>query len=126
MTANDVFELGLSWISEKVGEDQDNTWFTPLALTTILRECLDVENAYRISKGIEPLESAPVMTAADMGEPFPYLNEKLVKIAIPYALASKYFRDNNDQYHEQFFFQLYAQVLVEGGPVVYDTIKDVY
>ena len=124
MTANDIFKLGTALIQEKVGEDPDTSFFTPMFLTIALEECLGAENAYRLTKGEEELEEAPVIKS--LTDEVPFMNGKLTKIALPYALASHYYRDNNDMTHEQMFRAEFVSAVMDATPFVTESVTDYY
>lgn len=123
MTANEVFALATSLIFERAGEDQDTQYFTPAFLTIALQETLPYENSWRKNHCL-PVIEAPTVT--DLEAELPYTDPYLLKVAIPYALASQYYRDNNDQYHEQYYRNLYIMACSDGAPYVIDKVIDIY
>lgn len=124
MTAQEVFALATSLIFERPGEDADTQYFTPSFLNITLQESLPYENAWRLNHHELPLAEAPTIT--DLSEELPFINPYMLRVAIPYALASQYYRDNNDQYHEQYYRNLYIMACSDGAPYVIGEVRDVY
>lgn len=124
MLVSDIFELATSLIFERVGEDADTQYFTPAFMTITLQECLPHENQYRMFKGLEPLEEAP--TIHSLNEEVEFVNPTLLKVAIPYNLASQYYRDNNDQYHEIYYRNLFVSACSDAAPYIVGDIVNEY
>ena len=125
MTANDIFELGAALIAETRGEDPDMVKFSPSYLNIILQECLNAENSVRLDEGRELLKEAPFLKQADMEKEIEY-NSHLTRIAIPYALASNYYRENGDNYHEQQYRAEYIAAVNESMRLISKEIINVY
>lgn len=128
-TAQQVFEWGSALIMEKAGEDPDSAYFTPAFLSIAMQEALPYENAQREQKGLAALEEAPVITALTQrledGDGNGW-DPTIVRVALPYLLASHYFRDNNDGYHEQLFFSLYQSTVLDIAAYKVEPIRDFY
>ena len=124
MTVKDIFELGTALIQEKVGEDPDTSYFTPLFLNIAMAECLDNENQYRAAIGMDELAQLPTVKA--LTDEVPFVNPKLTRIAMPYALASHYYRDNNDMTHEQMFRAEFVSAVMDATPFVTESVTDYY
>nr|DAL40736.1 MAG TPA_asm: hypothetical protein [Caudoviricetes sp.] len=110
MTASDIFKTGAALLAEKPGEDPDTAYFTPTYLSIILMECLDAENTMREAEGKPTLETAPIITS--LTQEIEY-SDRLTRVAIPYALAAHYYRENGDNYHEQMFRAEYVSAVAE-------------
>lgn len=126
MTANDIFKIGAALIAESVGEDPDMVKFSPSYLNIILQECLNAENSVRLSDGMETLAAAPFISGeGDMNNEIAY-NDHLTRVAIPYALASNYYRENGDNYHEMQLRAEYISAVNDSMRYNFELIKDVY
>lgn len=123
MTAQDIFTLGAALIAETPGEDPDMVKFSPHYLNIILQECLNVENSVRLDEGRELLSEAPFIT--NMGEVVDYAPQ-LTRVAIPYALAANYYRENGDNYHEQQYRAEYVSAVNDAVRYIPEVIEDVY
>ena len=123
MTANDIFKIGAALIAESVGEDPDMVKFTPSYLNIALQECLNAENSIRLSDGREPLAAAPFID--DMNAVVDY-DAHLTRVAIPYALAANYYRENGDNYHEMQYRAEYISAVNDCTRYIVEQIEDVY
>lgn len=123
MTANDIFKIGAALIAETPGEDPDMVKFSPSYLNIILQETLNAENSIRAADDAELLQDAPFIT--DMGMEIPY-HPHLTRVAIPYALAASYYRENGDNYHEQMFRAEYVAAVNDSMKYSVELIEDVY
>lgn len=63
MTANDVYTIALSFLSENTMETNDVQQFTLGWLNLLLQESLPYENAYRQVNKMQPLNKAPQLAA---------------------------------------------------------------
>ena len=123
MTAQDIFTLGAALIAETPGEDPDMVKFSPHYLNILLQECLNVENSVRLFEGRDMLLEAPFITAmSDLVDYAPHLT----RVALPYALAANYYRENGDNYHEQQFRAEYVSAVNEAVKYIPEAIEDVY
>jgi len=128
-TANQILGWGAALIQEKVGEDPDSSYFTPYFLTIALEEVREYENMARKAAGLAEMDEAPIITQltdrieTPDGIPF---RPKITRVALPYLLASHFFRDNNDSYHEQLFYSLYQSTVMDDTPFVTTEIEDYY
>ncbi len=125
MTGNEIFETALSYISQTSEESEDIAVFAPLWLNVLLAECFEVENTLRKSKGLSQLTEVPKVTAETMDIEIPYQAE-LVRIALPYGLASDIYRDDEDNYRVKKFRDLYISALEEATRCTMTVVEDVY
>jgi hypothetical protein len=123
MTANDVYTIALSFLSENTMETNDVQQFTLGWLNLLLQESLPYENAYRQVNKMQPLNKAPQLAA--FNEEIPY-NDNITRIALPYGLASYYFIDDDNDYRAQDFRGRYINALAECVPYEQSGICDVY
>ena len=108
MTAQEIYEAALAYVYEYKDRDRDyRSFFLPF-LNALLCECLPYENAEREAVGGEVLERAPVI--AEMAEAVPYA-EHIVRIALPYGVASLYFQDEGDTYKMERYRNMYIEAL---------------
>lgn len=123
MTANDVYTIALSFLSENTMETNDVQQFTLGWLNLLLQEALPYENVFRHVNGMEALEKAPQLSA--FTDEIPY-NDNITRIALPYGLASYYFIDDDNDYRAQDFRGRYINALSETCPYAQSDIEDVY
>lgn len=123
MTANDIFKTGAALIAERTGDDPDSAHFTPVYLSIILQECLDAENSIRASENRPLLARAPLID--NLAEAVDY-DDRLTRVAIPYALAAHYYRESGDGYHEMQFRAEYISAVEESKRPSVGVITDVY
>lgn len=123
MTANDVYTIALSFLSENTMETNDVQQFTLGWLNLLLQESLPYENAYRQVNGMQPLKQAPQLAA--FNDEIPY-NDNITRIALPYGLASYYFIDDDNDYRAQDFRGRYINALSETCPYAQSDIQDIY
>ena len=125
MTGNDIFDSAAVYLTQTREDSDDLAAFVPLWLNVLLEECLPYENQLRRMAGQEALEKAPRVTAETMGETIPY-QESILRTALPYGLASDFWRDDDNDYRANDFRAKYVSALndllrTEGEP-----IRDVY
>jgi hypothetical protein len=94
-------------------------------LNTTLRDCLSVQNSILVSRGDEPYSYAPIFTDDDFGEIVPY-EEALTRTAIPYAIASYYFQDENNPQMVYEYRARYVNTANEAAKACLSTVEDVY
>ena len=100
MTGQQIYVLASSFLYERDGEDADSKHFAVGFINILLQEALPCENSNRKSDGQELLRLAPTITSLD--EEIPY-HEEILRVAFPYGLASWYFAEAMDNYHESFY-----------------------
>lgn len=123
LTAQQIFALGAALIAEKPGEDPDMVNFTPAYLNIILQEMLDIENSVREAEGRELLRFAPFVESLEAEIDY---TDQLTRVAIPYALAANYYRENGDNWHEQQFRGEYIAAANAAIVFNFEQIEDVY
>ena len=125
MTGNEVFAAAAAYLAQTRPDSEEWKPFVPHWLNLLLEESLPYENAWRTMQGLELLETAPCLTQDTMDEPLEY-HEALVRIALPYGLASDFWRDDDNDYRANDFRARYVSALedcLRGEP---QPIEDVY
>ena len=125
MTGNEVFAAAAAYLAQTRPDSEEWKPFVPHWLNLLLEESLPYENAWRTMQGLELLEKAPCLTQDTMDEPLEY-HEALVRIALPYGLASDFWRDDDNDYRANDFRARYVSALedcLRGEP---QPIEDVY
>lgn len=123
MTGQDIYEIASSMIYERSGEDADSQEFSVPFLNITLQECLDVENSIRRYKGRAVLIEAPYITA--LSETIDY-DGAITRVAMPYALASHFYREAMDNYNSQDFRARFISALNDARKHNVTLIEDVY
>ena len=125
MTGNDVFAAAAAYLSQSTADSEDLAPFVPLWLNVLLAECLPYENMLRAQHGMEPLAEAPRLTQGAMDTDIPY-REVILRTALPYGLASEFWRDDDNDYRTQDFRAKYISALGELQQATPEPIADVY
>ncbi|MBR6651408.1 MAG: hypothetical protein IKL36_08395 [Clostridia bacterium] len=129
MTAEEVYELALSYVFERKRQDKEYLDFFPLFLNTVMQEALAYENMLRRKSGSIALAIAPRITAEQMNEELDF-SESLCRVALPYGVAAFYCQDDGDSYRaadyrNRFIIALQEAVTAVDGANVGD-IEDAY
>lgn len=124
MTATEVFALAAGYLTQSVEDSEDLAPFVPGWLNVLLAECLPTENQLRRFEGQDELPAAPRVTAETMGAPLPY-HEDILRTALPYGLASDFYRDD-DNYYCQDFRARYIAALGDVLRTRGEAVRDVY
>ena len=122
MTAQEIYSLALSFLSEKPQKNDLQDFILPW-LNLLLQESLPYENQRRQGVGEEKLAAAPVLTAWE--EEVPY-GAGLVRIVLPYGLAALIFQDDDNDYRSQMYRNLYLSALDDAAPYRTREVADVY
>ena len=125
MTGNDVFAAAAAYLSQSTADSEDLAPFVPLWLNVLLAECLPYENMLRARQGMEPLAEAPRLAQGAMDTDIPY-REVILRTALPYGLASEFWRDDDNDYRTQDFRAKYISALGELQQTAPEPIADVY
>lgn len=125
MTGNDLFAISASYLSQSAADSEDIAEFVPYWLNVLLAETLPTENQLRAMDGRPALERAPFITQETMGEEIPY-TERLMRVALPYGLASDMLRDDDNDYRCQDFRQKYVLALSDVLQAKAEPIQDCY
>ena len=112
MTGNDVFAAAAAYLSQSTADSEDLAPFVPLWLNVLLAECLPYENMLRARQGMELLAEAPRLSQGAMDTDIPY-REVILRTALPYGLASEFWRDDDNDYRTQDFRAKYISALGE-------------
>lgn len=108
LTADDVYTAALAYVYEYKEKDKDYSKFFLNFLNALLCEALPYENGIREAAGRTPLITAPLVK--DKMEVIPY-DERIVRLALPYGVASCYFQDEGDTYLMERYRNLYIEAL---------------
>jgi len=123
LTAQDVYTIALSFLSESTQETNDVGQFALGWLNLLLQEALPYENAWRQANGRKVLEKAPLLTSFRDELPF---YDGITRVALPYGLASYFFMDDDNDYRAQDFRGRYVNALWEALPYPQSSVEDVY
>lgn len=106
MDGNELLKRAMALYAETDTSDEDARELALPYINMVLAECFEVNNHIRKSKGLDELEEIPELAA--LTESIPY-EDKLVKLALPYGVASKlYFDEGDDNSRLSMFLQEYA------------------
>ena len=108
LTADDVYTAALAYVYEYREKDKDYSKFFLNFLNALLCEALPYENSIREAAGRAPLAAAPLVK--EKGEVLPY-DERIVRVALPYGVASYYFQDEGDTYRSAEYRNRYIEAL---------------
>lgn len=125
MTANDVFALAAGYLAQSVEDSEDLAAFVPGWLSVLLAESLPTENQLRRYEGADELLTAPVVSAETMDEELPY-HDSILRTALPYGLASDFYRDDDNDYRCQDFRARYIAALEDVLCTRSEAVRDVY
>ncbi|MDR1572748.1 MAG: hypothetical protein LBS24_00360 [Clostridiales Family XIII bacterium] len=125
ITAQMIYEKALSFLYEYRDRDKDYKKTFMGFLNTTLEECLNVQNSVLVSRGEAPYPYAPVFTDDDYDALVPY-EESLTRSAIPYAIASYYFQDENNPQMVYEYRARFVNAANEAAKVVLSKVEDVY
>ncbi len=122
MTAQEIYALSLSFLSEKPQKNDLRDFILPW-LNLLLQEALPYENQRRRGLGEAKLVVAPVITAWEQEVPY---GADLVGVALPYGLASLLFQDDDNDYRALMYRNLYLSALDDAAPYCPQEVVDVY
>ena len=105
MDGNELLKRAMALYAETDTNDEDVKALSVPYINMVLAETFDVNNRMRDYAGKEPLESIPEIASLD--DTIQY-EDKLVKLALPYGLASKLYFDEDDNPRLTMFLQEYA------------------
>ena len=105
MDGNELLKRAMALYAETDTNDEDVKALSVPYINMVLAETFDVNNRMREYAGKEPLESIPEIASLD--DTIQY-EDKLVKLALPYGLASKLYFDEDDNPRLTMFLQEYA------------------
>ena len=125
MTGNDLFKAAVGYLTQTVVDSEDLTEFVPGWLNVLLAECLPTENARRRYEGLPELASAPAVTQETMGDDIPY-REELLRAALPYGLASDFYREDENYSMADEFRARYIGALTEAQRLETESVRNVY
>jgi hypothetical protein len=125
MTAEMIYELALSFLYEYRDRDKDYKKTFIGFLNATLEECLNIQNSLLLASGRPPYAFAPIFTDSDYGELVPY-EEALTRTAIPYAIASYYFQDENNPQMVYEYRARFVNTANEAAKVILSAVEDVY
>lgn len=125
MTGNQIFEIAASYFTQTRLESEDLQPFVPMWLNVLLEESLPYENALRLYEGKEVLKQAPFLTQEKMNEEIPYAS-CILRTALPYGLASDFWRDDDNDYRTNEFRARYISALQDTLKTQAQPIQNIY
>ena len=126
MTAEQVYELALSYVFERKRADADYLEFFPMFLNTVMQEAIAYDNVIRQKSGKARRDIAPMITEATMNEELDF-SESLCRVALPYGVAAFYCQDDGDNYRAADYRNRFITALTEAvGGASFTEIEDVY
>lgn len=123
MTIQQVFDLALSLLPTNMDEDDSLVQYAVGWVNLAMQEMLFCENTIRVYKGIEKLDSAPILS--DLNDEIDY-DDSLVRYALPYFLASYMSKDDGSDYWAQDYRSRYVVAVNEALKAEPMLIEDVY
>ena len=123
MTVKECYEQAVAFLPEEPDENMEMEKFAVKWCNMLLAECLGYENIFRRANGLSEFSVAPKVHSENDEIPF---NERLVAAAFPYGIARFVFRENDDIYGSNEFYQLYVNALSEATPLETVEIEDIY
>ena len=105
MTGNELLARAMALYAETDTSDEDARTLAVPYINMVLAETFDTNNRIRQQKGLDPLEEIPEI--ATLNDAIAY-EDYLVKLALPYGLASKLYFDEDDNSRLSMFLQEYA------------------
>ena len=122
-TVGDIYELASALIFEASGEDTDSQTFSIPFLNIFLQECLPTENSIREFNGDDLLTEAPWVESLDDEVAY---NGSLTRVALPYALAWRFFVEAMDTYQADICRAKYDEARNNAGKCIVEDIEDYY
>lgn len=123
MTANEIYTLALSFLSETPAGNETLEALAPGWISLLLQEALDQENLLRRFDGEKELTAAPQIR--DLGEEIDY-HPSILRVALPYGLASFFYIDDENDYRAQDFRARYISALEDTTRLREEPIVDCY
>ena len=124
MNIQECYTLSLSFLSEiVVDQSKELEGFIVPWVNLLLAEALPYENSIRHAQREEELASAPQLTS--MTDEIPY-HDAIVRVALPYGLASYLFQDDENDYRSQVYRNQYIAALQDAMQLQEEDIVDVY
>lgn len=122
MTADTLYQNALALIVTDKADSSDYTAFAPAVINLLLAETFEINNSLRVSKGLQPLESAPQISSLSEE---PDAESELLRTALPYGICAKLLVDD-DISRAVYFQNQYALAVKECDRCVGGTVSDVY
>jgi hypothetical protein len=128
MTAYEVFETASAYLGLTAEENEDVMTVGAAWLNVLLAEMLETENTLRRSEGVQELDSAPRVTAAELASSGTDIDchEKLLRIALPYGLAAEMMREDDADSDWNHFRSRFINALSEAACGLCEAIQDYY
>ena len=126
MTAEQVYELALSYVFERKRADADYLEFFPMFFNTVMQEAIAYDNVIRQKSGKARRDVAPMITEATMNEELDFA-ESLCRVALPVGVAAFYCQDDGDNYRAADYRNRFIAALSDAaGGASFTEIEDVY
>lgn len=123
MTGQEIYEAASAFLYEADGEDAESKRYSVPFLNLLLQECLEVENSIRISKGLEPLETAQKIET--LSDEIIY-SDSITRVALPYGVAAQFFQEAMDNFQPENYRAKYIAALNEARRLVFVDVVNVY
>jgi hypothetical protein len=123
MTANEIFNNGMSLMATNRDEDFTLVSYVVPWINQALSECFDAENSIRKFEGREELTEPQQITTAD--DEIEY-DDRLQQYAMSYFIASFVASDDGDAYRAEDFRRRFVVALSELSKLIPTEIVDVY
>ena len=122
MTGREIYSRASAYLMEGAGDDPA---FSECALELInahIAECIPCQNSRNIAQGKAKIKSAAIKSLDDTVA----LDEPLCEIALPYALAADFFRDELDYQRSDEFNLRFLDALDALSKISFSQIEDAY
>lgn len=123
MKVSDVFKTASALLYENDGDSPDSKRFSPFFLNIFLQEALDTENSIRASAGETMLTAAQYVSGMD--DVLTY-HDSITRIALPYALASRFYAAEDDERNAERMRNEYRNALKSASKAVWGETENVY
>ena len=123
MKASEILGIATAFLFESATDDKDFYQHYPKLLNLAVAEAFPCENSIRASKGENELSTAPVV---ESGETEIEYADEICRIALPFALASYFWQDENDNYRAQDYRARFIDALKEAARAVVTDTEDAY
>lgn len=96
-TVRQIYEASCRAIYETPGDDEDLKNSFPFHLQLALLHALDTENVIRAAGGRQVLHTDDIPDIREIGEQTLPFDERILRLAVPYCIKSKFLEDDNSK-----------------------------
>ncbi len=122
MTGEKIFKRALSYLMEKPDEDRKFSENALELINAYIAECIECQNSRNLSRGEEKITSAEIKSLSEEVK----LDDILTEVAIPFGLASEFFRDELDETRANIMRNRFESLLSHARRVCTTSILNVY